>query len=68
MTTLSEVYFLVRVGTWDEDDLDQYIQERVDAACDEHYDKGYADGYAEGHEEGQLDLQKEAINVLKGLV
>ena len=67
MTTLNEVYFLVRVGSWDEDALDDWIQERIDAVCDEHYDKGYTDGHKDGYDSGQEDLHKEAINAIKGL-
>jgi flagellar biosynthesis/type III secretory pathway protein FliH len=67
MTTLSEVYFLVRVGSWDEDALENYIQERVDEVSDEHFDKGYEAGYKEGHEEGQADMYKEAMDAVKCL-
>lgn len=67
MTTLSEVYFLVRVGSWDEDDLENYIQERVDEVSEEHFDKGYEAGYKEGHEEGQADMYKEAMDAVKCL-
>lgn len=68
MATLSEVYFLVRVGTWDEDDLEGWVQDRMGEVCDDHYDAGYAKGHLEGHAEGQEDMQKEAINALKGLL
>ena len=31
MTTTEEVYFLVRTGTWGPEQLDTWIQERIDA-------------------------------------
>jgi flagellar biosynthesis/type III secretory pathway protein FliH len=68
MTTISEVYFLVRVGSWDEDDLEDYITGRACEVESDAYDKGHAEGHKEGFEEGQLDMQKEALNAIKGLV
>ena len=31
MTTTDEAYFLVRVGTWSQDDLEAWVQKRIDA-------------------------------------
>ena len=67
MTTTSEVYFLVRVGSWDEDDLDNYIQERAEELNQQHYDAGFKSGHEEGLEEGQERMWKETIDAVKSL-
>ena len=53
--TISEVYFLVRVGTWGEAELAQYIQGFVEAAnkdIDRENRQAWRDGYNEGHQAG----------------
>jgi flagellar biosynthesis/type III secretory pathway protein FliH len=67
MTTTAEVYFLVRVGSWDEDDLENWVQERMDEAADQHFDHGYEAGHKEGTEEGQDAMYKEALEAVKCL-
>ncbi len=67
MTTIDEVYFLVRVGSWDENDLENYIQERADNSNQVHYDDGYKDGYHDGGEDGKRAMYKEALDAIKCL-
>lgn len=71
MTTVGEVYFLVRVGSWSESELDDYIQSRVDEALDHQHDTvyntGYEAGQADGLEEGQELMYKEALGAIKCL-
>lgn len=70
--TVSEVYFLVRVGSWGEDSLEAYINECVEEMEEQTYDHGYKEGYKEGHEdgwtEGRVDLQKEAVQAMRDLI
>ena len=70
-TTIGEVYFLVRVGSWGEDELEDYIQERVDQALEESHTDIYESGYKEGHEEGlTIGAQKmyeQAFQAIKDL-
>lgn len=68
MTTVSEVYFLVRVGSWDEDDLESYIQERAEELNQEHYDDGFKSGLEEGVETGRELMYKEAVEAVKCLM
>ena len=58
MTTIDEVYFLVRVGSWTEDDLENYIQERADAQGSKEWDQGYEKGYDLGLEEGREAMSR----------
>jgi flagellar biosynthesis/type III secretory pathway protein FliH len=67
MTTVSEVYFLVRVGSWDEDDLENWAQERADEQLDNVHDKAYELGHKDGFEEGQDDMYKQALDAVKCL-
>jgi hypothetical protein len=48
MTTTEEVYFLVRTGTWGQEELDKWIQERIDAVL---YGEEEEIGYEEEDEE-----------------
>lgn len=66
-TTVSEVYFLVRVGSWGDDDLENYIQERIDNALDETYETVYNEGYEQGKEDGKEEMYKEAVDAVKCL-
>jgi flagellar biosynthesis/type III secretory pathway protein FliH len=68
MTTIDEVYFLVRVGSWDEDDLENYIQERAEESNQEHYDDGFKSGLEEGVETGRELMYKEAVEAVKCLM
>lgn len=67
MTTTAEAYFLVRVGSWSEDDLEEWIQGRMRANDDDTYAVGHSDGYREGIEEGMAQMYKEAVDTIKGL-
>ena len=67
MTTTAEVYFLVRVGSWDEDDLENWVQERIDDTADQHFDQGYEAGQKEGLEQGLEDMYKQAMDAIKCL-
>lgn len=67
-TTTAEAYFLVRVGSWSEDDLEDWIQGRMQANDDDTYNVGHADGYKEGWEEGAQDMYKQAFRAVKDLV
>lgn len=67
MTTLSEVYFLVRVGSWDENDLDSWCQGLVEVASDQEYQRGYELGHESGFTAGQEEMlasAKDAVNRL----
>ena len=66
-TSTAEVYFLVRVGSWNEDDLEEWCQERMRANDDDTYAVGHNDGYKEGVEEGMAIMYKEAVDSIKGL-
>lgn len=67
MTSIAEVYFLVRVGTWGEEELKDYIDTQVqnevtdyansidhdnDVAYDRGYESGHHSGYSDGHADG----------------
>lgn len=67
MMTLSEVYFLVRVGSWGEDELEEYIQERASECEENAYNSGHADGFKEGTQDGMNIMYKEAVEMIKGL-
>ena len=67
MTSISEVYFLVRVGSWDEDDLENWAQERVDAQMEEVHVQAYDLGCEDGVEEGKDAMYKEALDNIKSL-
>jgi hypothetical protein len=67
MTSVSEVYFLVRVGSWDEDDLENWAQERADALMDEVHERAYALGFTDGMVEGKDAMYKEAVDAVKCL-
>lgn len=71
MTTLSEVYFLVRVGSWSETDLADYIQDQIADAESLSYDQGYETGHREGTEagleEGLDQMYQEALSTIRCL-
>ncbi len=67
MTTIAEVYFLVRVGSWDEDDLAKYIDDHADEVGRGQYDDGFKSGYEEGLEDGQQRMYKQAVEAVKCL-
>ena len=67
MTSVSEVYFLVRVGSWDEDDLENWAQERADEQMDDVHTNAYNLGFTDGVEEGKDALYKEALDTIKCL-
>jgi flagellar biosynthesis/type III secretory pathway protein FliH len=67
-TTVDEVYFLVRVGTWDQAKLAEYIEGRIadavyDAVTDEQnnsnyqsessFNEGQEQGYNRGYQDGR---------------
>ena len=64
--SIQEVYFLVRVGTWGETELENYIEEQayqalresqadVDYQNDMSYRQGEEAGWAEGFAEGKAE-------------
>lgn len=64
MLTIDEVYFLVRVGTWDQQALTDYINQEVQTAMDQmladvrdtddqHFHQGQRQGYDEGFRDGR---------------
>lgn len=66
--TIAEIYFLVRVGTWDQVQLADYISQRADAAYHQGVEIARADsqnaqdidydynrGFDDGHNEGYRD-------------
>jgi flagellar biosynthesis/type III secretory pathway protein FliH len=67
MTTVAEVYFLVRTGVWDEDDLDNYIQTQADQYNQEYYDDGFKAGYTSGEEDGREAMYRLAVEQMKCL-
>lgn len=42
VTSVNEAYFLVRVGSWSEDDLERWIQKRISDKVDEVSTEYYA--------------------------
>jgi hypothetical protein len=71
MTTVAEAYFLVRVGSWGEDDLDDYIRDHMSDAHAEGHEEGYQEGLKagleEGLEQGLEDMYKQALDAIKCL-
>ena len=67
MPSISEVYFLVRVGSWGEDELAEYIEECATQYNQEHYDDGFKEGMVEGTEVGRESMYKEALEAVKCL-
>ena len=67
MTTVAEAYFLVRVGSWDEDDLDNWAQERADDQADDVHARAYELGHKDGIEEGAEAMYKQAMEAVKCL-
>lgn len=67
MTTLDEVYFLVRVASWHEKELEDYIQERIDDALAEQYEEAFKEGFEEGKAEGREEMYIEAVKAIKDI-
>lgn len=71
MTTIDEVYFLVRVGSWTETDLEDYIQQQIDTALEESHDDIYQEGFREGRDEGLTQgaqsMYEQAFQAIKDL-
>lgn len=67
MPSIAEVYFLVRVGSWGEDELANYIDECATQFNQEHYDDGFQSGLSEGTEVGRDQMYQEALAAVKGL-
>lgn len=65
--TPHEIYFLVRVGSWSEDDLARYIDDQIEMGHDRYYDKGYEDGVKDGYEDGQNDMYRQAVEAVRCL-
>lgn len=70
MPSIDEVYFLVRVGTWDQAALAEYINQEILVAVDDAIEQcrdadnysftqgethGYDQGFKDGHHEGYED-------------
>ena len=69
--TVDEVYFLVRIGSWDQDALERWVSEQVDAALSDNdsdwqreltetRDAAYREGFDEGFNTGLRELQDHA--------
>jgi len=66
MMTIDEIYFLVRVGSWDQAQLQAHIDQLVQAALEDQafdlqqesnsaFDQGFETGRHQGYSEGKHD-------------
>lgn len=77
MMTIDEIYFLIRVGTWDQQQLAEYIDGRIgdavfDAVSDEQNNSNYQSessfrdgehaGYQRGYEDGRHEGYEDGYN------
>lgn len=67
MPSIEEVYFLVRVGSWGQDELASYIEDLAQEYNQQSYDDGFKEGMVEGTEVGRESMYKEALEAVKCL-